>query len=282
MARQPSRVDRPQLRRVDRRLTVPQYLRELWSYREFAFASALYDHRAENNSYALGRLWYFLTPLLRIGVYWLVFGAILAGRRPEGFVAFLAVGIFTFRFMQSTITEGAASPRKNRALTQALPVPHAVLPLGVTIRQFLAFRYEAFVMLVIVVLTTRTLAVGWLSFVLLVIPLATIFAFAGALLLAPVSSAFRDMEKVFPFFFRLAFYLSGVLFPIGLLVDQYPFLRFLPFNPFYAFVALARHLVLAPDPEAPVLWASATGWAIGSLLIGLWSFRRHEHRFRDA
>ena len=56
------------LRRIDTPPALPQYVRDLWSYREFIVAKARYDHRAENNVYVLGRLWFLLTPLLRIGV----------------------------------------------------------------------------------------------------------------------------------------------------------------------------------------------------------------------
>jgi teichoic acid transport system permease protein len=274
--------DQARLRRIDTPPTLSQYLRDLWSYREFIVATARYDHRAENNVYALGRLWFFLTPLLRIGVYWLVFGALLAGRRPEGFIAFLAIGIFLFRFMQSTIQSGAVSPMRNRSLTQALPIPHALLPITLTLRQFLSFRYEALVMLITVVAVTRTISAGWLLLVLVVIPLATLFALGGALLLAPAVARLRDVEKVFPFIFRFFFYTSGVLFPVSLLVDQFPILRFLPYVPFYAFVALSRHLVLTPDAMAPLLWRSATVWALGSVTVGLWVFRANERRFGHA
>jgi teichoic acid transport system permease protein len=270
------------LRRIDTPPTLSQYVRDLWSYREFIVATARYDHRAENNVYALGRLWFFLTPLLRIGVYWLVFGALLAGRRPEGFIAFLAIGIFLFRFMQSTISGGATSPMTNRSLTQALPIPHALMPITLTLRQFLSFRYEALVMLIMVVAVTRKVTTGWVLLVFLVIPLAALFALGGALLLAPAVARLRDLEKIFPFVFRLFFYTSGALFPIGLLIDQFPALRFLPYNPFYAYLALGRHLVLAPDVMAPVLWRSATVWALGSVTVGLWVFCVNERRFGHA
>jgi len=269
----------PQLRRIDRPPALSQYLRDIWSYREFVLATARYDHRAENDVYLLGRLWFFLTPLLRIGVYWVVFGALLAGRRPEGFIAYLAIGIFLFRFMQRTIQGGATSPMKNRGLTRALPVPHVLMPITLTLRQFLAFRYEALVMLVSVVAVTRTIVPAWLLFMFVVIPLATSFALGGAMLLAPAVAMLRDIEKFFPFVFRFFFFTSGVLFPINLLIDQYPILRLLPYNPFYAFIALGRHLVLTPDVMAPLLWRSATVWTVGSVAVGLWVFRASERRF---
>ena len=82
--------------------------------------------------------------------------------------------------------------------------------------------------------------------------------------------------------FRLAFLLSGALFPISLLADAHPLLEFLPLNPFYAFIELGRHLTIAPVPMVDRLWLSAALWTVFSALIGLWVFRRDEHRYARA
>ena len=269
----------PPLRRLDATPKPGRYLRDVWQYRDFAVATAIYDHRAANNGFLLGRLWNVLTPLLRIAVYGLIFSVLLAGRRPPDFLAFLAAGIFVFIFMQSIVTEGAASLDRNGGLLRSLTFPRAILPVSVTLRQFLKFRYEAAVMFVVVVAVARTVSGGWVVFVLAVVPMMTLFALGGALLLAPVVLRFRDTVRFLPFVFRLTFYLSGVLFPIALLVDEHGLLQFLLANPFYVFVSLARHLVLAPDPQAAGLWLAAVLWTGASVTLGLWFFRRDEHRY---
>lgn len=269
----------PKLLRLDARPRFMPYLRDLWRARDFAITMALNDHRSENHGYVLGRLWFLLSPTLRIGVYALVFGVILAGRRPENFIAFLAIGIFVFRFIQDGITKGSTSLFANRALLHSLHFPRAVLPLSAVLRQFLSFRYEAAVTFAIVAAVTGGITPQWLLFAFALIPLVTIFAVGGALLLAPLVTRVRDMTKVLPFVFRLFFYLSGVLFPIALLVDGYPILRFLPFVPFYAYIGLGRHLVLAPDPDAGLLWMSGVLWASATLIVGTLVFIRGEHRY---
>lgn len=276
---QPDWTDQPPLRRLDATPRFFPYLRDLWQFRDFAVATARYDHRASNNGFLFGRLWFVVTPVLRIGVYGLIFSVLLAGRRPPDFLAFLAVGIFVFVFMQGIVSEGAASLDRNGALLRSLPFPRAILPVSVTLRQFLRFRYEAAVMLVVVLLTTGSLGSGWLAFVVIVIPMATMTALGLALTLAPVVLRLRDTLRLLPFVFRFTFYLSGVLFPIGLLIDEYAILRFLLLNPFYVVVSLARHLVLAPDPQATDLWAAAFLWTAGAMTFGLWVFRRDEHRY---
>jgi len=270
------------LRRLDSVPRLVPYLKELWQFRDFAIATALYDHRAENNGFLFGHLWFILTPVLRISVYALVFGVLLAGRRPSDFLAFLAVGLFLFVFMQSVATEGAASLNRNAVLLRSLAFPRAILPISVTLRQFLKFRYEAAVMLTVVLVTTQSLAGGWLLFVLIVIPMATLTALGLALLLDPVVLRLRDTLRILPFVFRLAFYLSGVLFPIRLLVAEFGALQVLVLNPFYVIVSLARHLVVAPDAEAIRLWTAGFLWTIASMSIGLWIFRRDEHRYASV
>jgi teichoic acid transport system permease protein len=265
------------------RLDVPprldRYLLDVWSCRDLAISTAKADHRASNNGFRFGRSWFILTPILRITVYGLVFGVLLAGRRPDDFLAFIAVGIFTFDFVHQIIQHGAASLDNNSNLVRSLSFPRALLPMSAALRQFFAFRYEAAVMFTVVTVSTRSVAVGWLGFVFVVIPMASLFASSAALLVAPAVLRFRDTLKILPHVFRLTFFLSGALFPISLLADAHPLLRFLPLNPFYAFIGLGRHLTIAADPMADMLWLSAALWTFCSALIGLSIFRRDEHRY---
>jgi teichoic acid transport system permease protein len=271
-----------QLLRLDAPPRFSRYLKEVWTHRDLAVATATADHRASNNGYRFGRSWFVLTPILRIGVYGLVFGLLLAERRPDDFLAFIAVGIFTFDFIQQIIQKGAASLDSSGNLVRSLSFPRALLPISAVLRQLYAFRFEAAVMFAVITVTTGSVAIGWLGFVLVVIPMASLFALGAALLIAPAVLRFRDTLKVLPHVFRLAFLLSGALFPISLLADSHPLLRFLPLNPFYAFIELGRHLTITPVPMVNRLWVSAALWTVCSALIGLWVFRRDEHRYARA
>ena len=269
----------PALRRVDVPPKLVPYLRSMWKQRELAVSIARNDLRSQNGGLLLGWWWNLLDPLFLMGVYWLVFGLVLAGRRPENFLSFLAVGIFLFRFTQRSVTQGAKSIVKNTEMIRQLRFPRALLPLSDVIRTGNQLLWQIPVMMLIVLLDARVLRAGWLVLLAVVLPVLAALAFGSALVFARLSHAVQDVGRVLPYLFRLAFYSSGVLFPLDVLLADHPLQPFLVLNPFYAFVSLARHLVLAPAPSPTALWVSFLVWSLGTLVGGTMFFIRAERRY---
>ena len=256
-----------------------KYLGDLVRSRALAWSIAHNDLMSRHGSYFFGWLWNLLDPLLMLGVYWLVFGLLLAGRRPEDFLAFLAIGIFLFRFIQGSVVGGASSVSRNVGMVRQVRFPRAVLPLAEMLKNFFQFVWQLPIVLLIVLATTGVLRAGWIIFVLVLLPLASVFALGGALLFARLAASFADVTKLLPYGFRILFYASGVLFPISALVGDHPFGPVVLVNPIYAFVALARHLVLEPAARTGILWTFAALWSCVSFGVGLVVFLSAEHRY---
>lgn len=82
--------------------------------------------RAQHMNTVLGNVWYLLKPVLQVGVYFLVFGLLLkTSRGIDNLICFLAIGVFSYGYMQKSITGCAAS-----IVTNEGPDPLAVLPAG--------------------------------------------------------------------------------------------------------------------------------------------------------
>jgi teichoic acid transport system permease protein len=129
------------------------------------------------------------------------------------------------------------------------------------------------------VLTTGRPRAGWAVFLVAVIPFAVVFATGVALIFARAGRAFLDVKQLTPLLFRILFYVSGILFPVQAFLSEHPLLGYLPLNPIYAFVTLARHYTLAPQPHLLTNWASAIVWAALTAISGLVIFSRAEYRY---
>ena len=271
----------PRLRRVDSPPRLLEYVRSVWRQRAFAISIAKNDLRSQNGGLLLGWWWNLLDPLFLMGVYWLVFGLLLAGRRPENFLSFLAVGIFLFRFSQRSVVQGAKAIVSNAAMIRQLRFARALLPLSDVIRNSYQLRWQIPVMATIVLLDARTLRPGWIVLLFVLVPALVAFSFGLALMFARLSDAIHDVGRVIPYLFRVAFYSSGVLFPLDVLLEAHPAEPYLALNPFYAFVALGRHLVLMPVPtgESAILWVSVACWSTLVLVGGIAFFLRAERRY---
>jgi teichoic acid transport system permease protein len=264
---------------LSERPTFNRYLMDMYRSRELALSIARNDLRSRHGTFALGWTWNLLDPVLMLGVYWLMFGVLLAGRRPENFLAFLAVGIFLFRFVEATVVGGADSVRKNLGMVRQIRFPRGMLPAAEALRNLFALAWQMPVIALIVVTTTGRVQPGWVVLLLILVPLLAVFGLGGALVFARIAHTVSDATKLLPYTFRILFYASGILFPIDALLADHPVGILLPLNPIFAFVSLGRHLTISPIEDAAVLWVSATLWTLLVLAVGLKFFLSAENRY---
>jgi teichoic acid transport system permease protein len=148
------------------------------------------------------------------------------------------------------------------------------------LRETMAFSSAAVVMIAVVLITGEPITWQWLL-VLPAFALAAVFSLGFAFIAARLADKFRDLLNVLPFLFRIAFYLSGVLYSVEAFLDDPVILRVMLANPFYVYVSLPREYLMASLDQDAIgwMWVSATAWAVGGLLVGLLVFRGGEHEY---
>jgi teichoic acid transport system permease protein len=273
----------PQLVRLGGTPPLAEYVRSLWQRREFAWSMARGEVQTAHLDTLLGNAWHLLNPLLLIGVYYLVFGVVLDITRglPEGlFLPFLAVGVFTYQFMQKTIVAGSRTISSNQGLIRSLQFPRALLPISTVLTGTLSYGSAFVVMVAVVLLSGQPLTVSWLLLPP-ILALLLVFTVGGTFVSARLTDKVRDLENILPFIFRLGFYGSGVIWAVdGYLVD--PTLRqlFLA-NPFYVYITLVRDAMMVDYTTDYLawLWVSATAWALAAFVLGLLIFRAGEREY---
>jgi teichoic acid transport system permease protein len=271
----------PHLRKLGGNPPLSVYLASIWRRREFAWNVALGELRSQHLDTALGNLWHLINPILLISVYYLVFGVVLGtDRGVDNFLAFLAIGVFTFNYLQKAILGGGRTLISNVGLIRSLQFPRALLPISATLRETMAFWSATLVMVAAVVLTGEPLTWTWLA-LLPSIALATVFAMGLSFVAARLADRFRDLLNVLPFLFRIAFYLSGVLYSVDAYINDPRILRALLANPFYVFISLPREYLMASQEHDFVgwMWLSAVAWAAGSFVVGMLLFRAGEREY---
>lgn len=254
------------------------YLRDVWNRREYAIEVPLSSVRAAHMNTLLGNLWHVINPLLLVGVYYLVFGVIIGTDRGiDNFLAFLAIGVFTFRFTQNAVQNCAGSIVGNDGLIRSIYFPRAILPLSVVVEQLLVLAPAVVVLLIITVLTGQPPMLSWL-----VIPavflLQAAFSLGAGFIAARVTDTFRDFQNLLPFVFRILFYLSGVLYSVDRYVESESLRRLFHANPMFAFITLARWALLGEPLPGSVL-LSAVAWTAVLLTGGFLFFKAAEARY---
>jgi teichoic acid transport system permease protein len=258
-----------------------EYLRELWSRRDFVMAMARSKGSAQYRDTALGRVWQVLTPILNAIVYYFVFGVLLqTSKGVDNFVAFLITGVFTFTYTQRVVTGGTKAIANNRNLIRAIHFPRAVLPMAVLVQEWQQQVVSLGILGVIVVLTGEPVTWAWL----LVVPISllqTVFNAGLCLLVARWTAASRDIAQLVPFLLHTWRYLSGVMFSIPVFTaDLAPWVQqALYLNPMTAYIELMRDALMTSYSAPSYLWWYALGWAVVTLLVGFVVFYRAEESY---
>lgn len=255
--------------------TAREYVRELWRRREYAIKVPLSDLRARNLNNVLGMLWFVLNPMMLVAVYFLFFGLIIGtDRGVDNFMTFLASGVFTYTFLQRTMTSASRTLVSNLGLIRAIRFPRAILPISSTIEQTIAQLPVLLVLVFVALATGEVPRLTWLLFAPLLV-LEAFFALGVGLVLARATTHFRDLQNFLPFAFRLVFYMSGVLYSIDAFVSSIALRRLFYLNPFYDHIELVRFAIFGGSfPTWPAVGALAS--TVFIVPIGFVVFRRGE------
>jgi teichoic acid transport system permease protein len=223
------------------------YMKQLWQRRYFITGFATARNIAMYTDSRLGQVWQVLTPLLNVGVYYLIFGLVLdTSRGVKNFIAFLVIGVFVFNFTQRSCIISSRVMFDSLPLIRALHFPRACLPLG-----YVLIELQQLMVSVVVIFAT-VLAVGepvtW--YWLLIIPvllMQTLFNVGCSFILARIGAGFDDVSQLLPFIVRTWFYCSGVMFSIQTYrtLAQHPGLtRLLQYNPAAVYITLVRDVLM--------------------------------------
>lgn len=264
------------LRYRSRRLS--QYVRDLWERREFAWYLAAGNLRARNASTSLGLLWWVLNPLMLGAVYFIVFGLILPGERPEDYIGYLLSGMFVFHLTHQSMTGGANSILQNSKLLANLKFPRMVLLISAIIESGVGFLFSLVVFFLITIPTLGNLPGLTILYLLVAIPLHVLLNLGLASIVARLAVPFRDINNIVPYLTRLWLYLSPVIWPLSVLESAGEFELFVVrLNPMFGLISIYRTALMGyPLDVAAMVVAGA--WAIGLGILGIGLFITYENR----
>lgn len=257
------------------------YLRDIWSRREFAIIVPYHDLRVQKINTVVGQFWHFLNPAFTFLVYYIIFGLILGvDRGIDNYVGFLVIGVLLFTMMTRVMTDGLKAIENNAGLIRSVEFPRALLPITSVIGQMMAFVPALVVLFGALFLTGERPTWRWF----LVLP-GMLFIFlinlGVAWLMARAGFAVRDLGQVIQHIIRLLFYASGVLFLPDQFIDSELGVRLFAINPLYDVLTYMRWALMGLEmrPEVVVMLIF---YSITLPVIGLIVFMRAEHKYTGS
>ncbi len=253
-------------------------IRDIWRKRailaHFVGAQLTSSYRTKS----LGFLWALLDPLLFMGVYYLVFGKILA-HRPLSFMLHLFIGVIAFRFLSRASTQAAGILRARSGLIREIPFPKTVLPVSVVLARLFDFGAGWLIAIPLSIMFGSPPTVYWLL-VPFIIVIQILFVMGFSLLTAYIGVFFADIQNILSVGLRLWFYMSPVLYYLEDVqkktADQPLLYKLYMANPMTNFLQAYESLVARGQWPQFGHVAYALVFSVLLFLLGLFVFSRCE------
>jgi ABC-2 type transport system permease protein len=227
------------------------------------------------NSY-LGYAWTFLEPALLIGIYYLVFGKgrAVGNVHIDHYVLFIATAMMPWIWFRNVCQGASTVISGNSKLVSSINLPREIYPIALTLTEGLEYLLTL-PLVWLIALVYGVAPTHYLVFLPLVIVLELVLVTGAALLLAALTTLFRDIERVMSSFLRILFYLTPVIYPSGRLHGSIHVVY--SFDPLVGIFELNRKVFFpATEVTATMLAVSIVG-SLLMFVVGWAVFIRLEH-----
>jgi ABC-2 type transport system permease protein len=234
----------------------------------------------------LGYVWSLVRPLILFAVLLFVFTKVFKiGGELRFYPVLLLTGIVLYTFFQEATVNSVSSVVAQEGVVRKTQFPRLVIPLAVVLTA--AFNLALNLVVVFGFLLAWGVEPTW-AWLLLPIPAALIFVFAGAISMAlsVLYVRFRDMLIIWTVAAQVLFYATPILYPIEYVPESYRQLIFL--NPLAPIFQQVR--VWAIEPSAPTA-VEVVGGAAGLIpaaaifvavcAFAVWVFNRDAPRIAE-
>lgn len=266
--------------------------------RAFGTLSALYERRwlvvyfirrelsRSYQSSFLGFFWMILTPLLMVVLYTLIFSEIvgLRFRTVEGddslnFGLYLYCGLIPFLTFAGALGQSTNSIRGNANLVQKVVFPVEILPLSITITNFVTNTLGLGVLIAVLVALERRLE--WTLVLLPLIMVVQLTFTLGLGYLAAVAGTYLpDLRGTIQATTRAMFFVTPIIWPAER-AEGSNFEFVVDYNPLAILVEAYRNLVLDGQIPASTPILLFTLFSVALLIVGFTLFIRTKQQFAD-
>lgn len=235
----------------------------------------------------LGATWTFVSPLINILVFVLVFSSIM-GAKLEGFGAeidqyaysiYLICGMLAWIAFANSLGRITNLFKDQSHLVTKVSVSLLALPLSVLLTETVVYIIGMVFFVGFLLLVDFPLSYYWL-FVPVIYALQCLFVYALGLTLAVLAVYLKDIKEVVTVVLQVWFWVTPIVYVMEILPAWVQ--KGMQFNPAFVLVDAYRSLIMRQQlPELlPIsLFAIA---AFGLLALGLWLLGRTERDLRDC
>ena len=262
-------------------------LRELWHFRDLLVLFVKRDLLAIYKQTVLWPLWQVLQPLLTSLMFAVVFG-FMARMSQEGLppMLFYLAAVVPWSFFANVISRTSQTLVWNATLMSRVYFPRLLAPMATTISTMVSFFIQLVVFFLLALGYRLGGAYAWeplehLVLLPVLITLMTLLAFSAGILMAALTTKFRDLSFLLAFGIQLLMFISPVIFPLSMVEPGSRLRTIIEINPMTPVLEGFRAALLGTAMD----WTSLNYTAIVTLIllvVGLAIFQRVQRSFADV
>jgi len=266
-------------------INISNNLRDVWRYKDLLFLFVKRDFVTFYKQTILGPLWFFIQPLLRVFIFYVIFGRIVKiptdGIPP---ILFYLTSLIFWEYFAGSWKKTAETFLENQQIFGKVYFPRLVLPLSVLLSngvklaiQFLLFAlfwaYYYFAGYGI----GLTSALIFLPLYLLIMAL---LGLGAGLIVTSLTTKYRDLKFLLDTIIQLLMYLSPILYPLSLAEGRLRTVLLL--NPMTSVLEAIKFSFLGTGVFSFAYLAYSLIFGLVLVSIGLVVFSRTEKNFIDT
>lgn len=252
-------------------------IKNLYNYRELLKTNIKKDVGGKYKNSFLGVLWSFISPLLQIAVYALVFQVILKSD-INNYAVYLCCGLIPWQYFSSVILRGAACIIDNGNIIKKVYFPREILPISVVTSEGVNFLISTTIILGFVIFGGIGLSINILWY-FVILAIQYIISIGFAFIVSSLSVYFRDLLHLLGIIIQLLFYATPIVYSVNNVPEGMRWL--VKINPMSYLIEAYRNIFYnktAPEPKE-LLIALAMGIVL--CVIGYFIFEKLEKRFAE-
>lgn len=257
----------------------PEWLREIWQYRELFYFLVWRDVKVRYKQTVLGAAWAVIQPFFSMVVFTLFFQR-LANMPSDGipYPIFSYSALIPWIYFSTAIATAGNSLVANSNLLTKVYFPRVAVPASSAFGGIVDFAIASVVLLAIMAYYRFPPAWSLLLWPVLVIPLVAL-ALGVGMFLAALNVRYRDIRYALPFFIQTWLFVTPIIYPTSIIPEKFRVLIFL--NPLAGIIEGFRACVF---PRREMDWTLlGTSILITAIIfiVGALYFRKTERTFAD-
>jgi len=253
-------------------------LKEVYKNRNILYSMIVRNFKGKYKNSYLGFAWHFVTPLIMIILFYVVYTGIMQ-RNIDNYWVYLSVGMFPFSFFQHNMGSGSGCIVSNAGMIKKMYFPREMIVLSQVISTFitLIIAYSA----IIVLMFLSGYPFNGLALLLLpiLLILSAIFAIGYVLVLSAITVYVRDVQYFIEATARVIFWITPVFYLAedinGLLND------IIWYNPFTYYIVTYHDILYYHQVPDLFQFGVCCILSVSALIIGLIVFNKLKGRFAE-